>query len=62
MYNFADTSDFPFLSNFYFCVLVTIGSFFTLNLILAQIMDTQIVEESKIRESERRETIRNELI
>lgn len=42
MYNFADTSDWPFMSNLYFCILVMIGSFFTLNLILAQIMDTYI--------------------
>ena len=42
MYNFADTSDYPLTSYLYFIILVTIGSFFTLNLILAQIMDTYI--------------------
>ena len=43
MYNYADVSSFPFISYFYFCILVTIGAFFTLNLILAQIMDTYLI-------------------
>ena len=40
MYNYADSSDYPFTSYIYFPIVVTIGSFFTLNLILAQIIDT----------------------
>ena len=44
MYNYADSSSYPFMSYFYFCTLVTIGAFFTLNLILAQIMDTYLIQ------------------
>ena len=62
MYNFSDTSDFPFASRTYFCILVTIGSYFTLNLILAQIMDTYIKQDQARRELQRVRKIREELI
>ena len=40
MYNYADASDYPITSYIFFSSLVFVGSFFILNLILAQIMDS----------------------
>ena len=48
MFNLADAGDHSFISYSYFTVVVIIGSFFTMNLILAQIIDSYTEQQSKI--------------
>ena len=39
MYNYAESSSNAFLSYIFFVVLIFIGAFFTMNLLLANILD-----------------------
>lgn len=39
MYNYMDSND-SFISVIFFCLLIIFGAFFTMNLVLAQIMDS----------------------
>ena len=53
MYNYAESSDYPFSVYIFFPVIVTLGAFFTLNLILAQIIITFTDQVSKISEEKK---------
>ena len=50
MYNYADSSDYPFTSYIFFSLLVIFGSFFAINLILAQIIDSYTEQQALIQE------------
>ena len=51
MYNYYDASS-PIISVIFFILLVVFGSFFALNLVLAQIMESFYVTVAKEREKE----------
>jgi len=46
MYNFMDSNDY-FISVVYFCFMVIFGSFFAMQLVLAQIMDSFAKDQAK---------------
>ena len=50
MYNYVDSSDYPFTSYIFFSLLVIFGSFFAINLILAQIIDSYTEQQFLIEE------------
>ena len=47
MYTYVETSRFPVVPFIFFPLLVAIGSFFTMNLILAQIIDSYSSQQAK---------------
>ena len=55
MYQYEDSGQLHEVSITYFCVLIMVGAFFTLNLILAQIMESYSRQNEKFKAEKRLE-------
>ena len=59
MYNFMDSNDY-WISIIYFCFMVIFGSFFAMQLVLAQIMDSFAKDQAKKNETVAEEEVKEQ--
>lgn len=58
MYNCADAANYPFTVYIFFPLVILMGSFFTVNVILAQIIDTYFIEQERFKRQQEKHVLR----